>query len=528
MDRSGFTIEQLNDSDTAVYVGLMCNDYSTLSAQDINNLPTYNATGAANSNASARLSYFFNWHGPCLTIDTACSSSLVAVHQAVQTLRQNTSRVAIAAGTNLILSPQFYVSESNLNMLSPDGRCRMWDKTANGYARGEGVACIMLKKLSHAIADGDTVEAIIRETGVNQDGKTKGLTMPSAKSQAALISSTYRKAGLDPRKKEDRCQYFEAHGTGTAAGDPHEAEAIDTAFFTGSDERDENDKIFVGSIKTLIGHTEGTAGLAGIIKACLSIKHGLIPRNLHFTQLSETVEPFAKSLDVVTSNTPWPQLPPGTPRRVSVNNFGFGGTNAHAIIESYGTLTTYTRNETQSTIAAPAEDLVDRSLLPFLFSAASEKSLTAVLKSFAEYLSQDSNDVNLRDLAYTLGCRRSVFQYRAHCVANSRKELISELEKMISAEKPGKLVRHTGSKNARAILGVFTGQGAQWPCMGAALIETFPVARKIIQELDDSLASLPTREDRPGWTILDELLAKPAASHLAEAKLAQPVVCAVQ
>lgn len=226
METSGTTIEQLQGSNTSVHVGVMCSDYYILSAQDLDSVSTYNSTGIANSNASARLSYFFDWHGPCMTIDTACSSSLVAVHQAVQTLRAGTSRVAVAAGTNLLLCPLGYISESLLGMLSPDGRCKMWDDKANGYARGEGVACVMLKRLSDAIADGDEIDCVIRETGVNQDGKTKGITMPSAVSQAALIRDTYKRAGLDPRNKQDRCQYFEAHGTGTPAGDPQEAEAL--------------------------------------------------------------------------------------------------------------------------------------------------------------------------------------------------------------------------------------------------------------------------------------------------------------
>jgi acyl transferase domain-containing protein len=226
METSGTTIEQLQGSDTSAFVGVMCSDYYILSAQDLDSVSTYNSTGIANSNASARLSYFFDWHGPCMTIDTACSSSLVAVHQAVQALRAGTSRVAVAAGTNLLLCPLGYISESLLGMLSPSGRCQMWDEKADGYARGEGVACVLLKKLSDAICDGDHIDCILRETGVNQDGKTKGITMPSSVSQAALIRDTYHRAGLDPMSKKDRCQYFEAHGTGTPAGDPQEAEAL--------------------------------------------------------------------------------------------------------------------------------------------------------------------------------------------------------------------------------------------------------------------------------------------------------------
>jgi hybrid polyketide synthase/nonribosomal peptide synthetase ACE1 len=252
MESAGLTIPRLQGSDTAVYVGVMCSDYYILAAQDFNVVPTYNSTGIANSNASARLSYFFDWHGPCMTIDTACSSSLVALHQAVQVLRAGTSRIAVAAGTNLLLAPLGYISESKLGMLSPSGRCQMWDANADGYARGEGVAAVMLKRLSDAIADGDQIECIIRETGVNQDGKTKGITMPSAITQAALIRDTYARAGLDLNEKRDRPQFFEAHGTGTPAGDPQEAEALHTAFFS-TVNHDPQDVLHVGSVKTVIG-----------------------------------------------------------------------------------------------------------------------------------------------------------------------------------------------------------------------------------------------------------------------------------
>ena len=219
LESAGIPMESLVGSQTAVYVGLMCGDYAEHLQRDIDSMPTYMPTGTARSIISNRISYFFDWHGPSMTIDTACSSSLVAVHQAVQFLRSGESEVAIAAGSNLILEPELYVGESKLKMLSPGSRSRMWDVDADGYARGEGVASIVLKKLSTAIQDGDHIECIIRESSLNQDGRTKGITMPSPTAQADLIARTYAKAGLDPRDKYDRCQFFEAHGTGTGAGD---------------------------------------------------------------------------------------------------------------------------------------------------------------------------------------------------------------------------------------------------------------------------------------------------------------------
>ncbi|KMU74737.1 lovastatin nonaketide synthase [Coccidioides immitis RMSCC 3703] len=271
LEAAGLSIEGLSGSQTGVYVGLMCEDYIDHLQRDINTAPTYLPTGTARSIVSNRISYFFNWHGP------SCSSSLVAVHQAVQLLRSGESDLAVAAGANLILTPELYIGEAKLKMLSPGSRSRMWDADADGYARGDGVAAVFLKRLSRALEDGDHIECIIRETGVNQDGRTKGITMPNELAQMDLISQTYAKAGLNPCNREDRCQYFEAHGTGTTAGDAREAEAISKAFFGPEGKAQDNeDLLYVGSVKTVIGHTEGTAGVAGLIKASLAVQHVLL------------------------------------------------------------------------------------------------------------------------------------------------------------------------------------------------------------------------------------------------------------
>lgn len=196
----------------------------------------------------------------------------------------------------------------------------MWDKDADGYARGEGLASVVLKTLSSALEDGDHIECIIRETGLNQDGRTTGITMPSNVAQTALIQQTYAKAGLDPKKVSDRPQFFHAHGTGTPAGDPQEAQAISKAFFSDDDSR--NEKLYVGSIKTIIGHTEGTAGLASLIGASLALQHKIIPPNMHFNNLSDKVAPYYDNLEILTEAKSWPVVAPGQPRRASVNSFG--------------------------------------------------------------------------------------------------------------------------------------------------------------------------------------------------------------
>ncbi|KAK5132876.1 hypothetical protein LTR08_008396 [Meristemomyces frigidus] len=519
LESAGIAIPTLQGSDTAAYVGIMCSDYYILHAQDFNHVPTYNSTGIANSNASARLSYFFDWHGPCMTIDTACSSSLVAVHDAVQALRAGTSKVAVAAGTNLLLSPLGYISESKLGMLSPTGRCRMWDESADGYARGEGVAALIMKPLSQALADGDQIECVIRETGVNQDGKTKGITMPSSAAQAALIRDTYTRAGPDLHTVEDRCQYFEAHGTGTPAGDPQEAEALYSAFFAEKD-YERNDVLYVGSVKTVIGHTEGTAGIAGIIKASLAMKHGIIPPNLLFNRLSPTIEPFYDNLEIVTTAMPWPTLPPGAPKRASVNSFGFGGTNAHAILDSY-VAPAPIKQEVNAEIQACQ---TGHSLLPIVFSASSEKSLRGLLELQAIYL-ESTQSIDMCSLAYTLACRRSPLPHKAAFSAVNKKDLAAKIAAALSGDKVS-LIKRSVTKDP-SVLAIFTGQGAQWPQLGLTLIQNIPYARHVIDELDHSLAMLPP-PDRPDWTIMAELERDAGQSRLHEAAIAQPVVCAVQ
>ncbi|TLD18611.1 hypothetical protein PspLS_10350 [Pyricularia sp. CBS 133598] len=523
LESAGLSIKQLQGSDTAVYVGVMSADFTDMLARDIEKFPTYFATGTARSILSNRLSYFYDWHGPSMTIDTACSSSLIALHQAVQVLRSKQSKVAVAAGSNLILGPEQYIAESKLQMLSPDGRSRMWDAEANGYARGEGVAAVVLKTLSQALADGDHIECIIRETGINQDGKTPGITMPSATAQAALIRSTYARAGLDLRKATDRPQFFEAHGTGTPAGDPIEAAAISEAFF-GDDVKphstDRHETMFVGSVKTVIGHTEGTAGLAAIIKASTALQAGVIPPNRLFNNLNPKIEPYYSNLKILTDAQPWPRLPEAGTRRVSVNSFGFGGANAHAIVES-----------ADGYIARRASAPNPRSFAPCPLSAASETVLTAIMERLKGYLKSQiapgSTGINMRDLAWTLCNRRSTLGVRSVLpAAKSPQDLLEKLEASAQLPLPVTSTKKAPETGLR-VFGVFTGQGAQWPRMGAELIEDSPMVAGIVRRLDQSLQSLPVRE-RPSWTLRDHLLAPKESSQVYISSLSQPLCTALQ
>ncbi|KAK2006230.1 ketoacyl-synt-domain-containing protein [Colletotrichum eremochloae] len=516
---AGLKLEDLRGSPTAVYVGLMQRDFLDSQNYDLDALNTYAATGTAASILSNRVSYVFDWHGPSMTIDTACSSSLVALHHAVEQLRTGCSKVAVAAGSNLMLGPVPFISASKLNMFSPNGRSRMWDIAADGYARGEGVAAVVMKTLSQAIADGDMIECVIRESGVNQDGKTAGITMPNASAQEALIRQVYERAGLNVNKPEDRCQYFEAHGTGTPAGDPQEAKAISSAFFSQRQRADDEEPLYVGSIKTVIGHTEGTAGIAGVIKASQAIQHGHLVPNMLLNELSPRVAPFCTDLRVVTKQQEWPALKANQPRRVSVNSFGFGGTNAHVILESYVPEYKYPVKATP--------DVSTHCLAPITLSANSDVSLKASMESLGQYLKNNPN-VQVQDLAWTLLKKRSNLQVR-HTIPATNIQGVCEALERDAPKVQGKqtIAINSDVRTKPQVLGVFTGQGAQWPGMGKSLITKVPYARNIVSELDQSLQLLP-EEYRPTWKLIDQLLLDGEDSNVHDATFSQPLCCAVQ
>ncbi|PWY77879.1 polyketide synthase [Aspergillus eucalypticola CBS 122712] len=522
LEEGGIPVEELRGSDTAVYTGVMFHDYLTLSSQDNESISTYHITGTAPNKASNRISHFFDWHGPSVTVDTACSSSLVALHQAVQQLRSGESRLAVAAGANLLLDSRPFIGFSNLGMLSPTGSCKMWDISADGYARGEGITAILLKPLSRALANGDNIQCVIRETGVNHDGRTSGITLPSAAAQVSLIQDVYRRAGLDPTQPCDRPQYIEAHGTGTQAGDPVEAEALATAFsLTSTPDHSEICPVWVGSIKTVVGHTEGAAGLAGVLKASLALQHGIIPPNLGFQQLNPKVAPYCTQLTVPIKAEPWSERSSSsaTPRRASVNSFGFGGTNAHVILESLRL-----PDVPPSGISSQAPTSCSSSLLPYVFSAASERSLIGMLKRYKEYL-QAHPSIDSAHLASTMAGQRSLLPVRISFPASSLEVLQERLATILAAESPS--AGHRSSLRESRILGIFTGQGAQWSQMGAGLMAAYPPLASFLDSLDAALQSLP-EEDRPSWSLREELQRPSENSRLEAPEICQPACTAVQ
>jgi acyl transferase domain-containing protein len=535
LESAGYTLQQYSGDKVAVFAGLMTGDYDTLSQRDELDTSQYYATGNARSILSNRISYFFNLQGPSMTIDTACSSSLVALHQAVLSLRSGESKMACVTGANLILTPEQFVVESNLHMLSPSGHCRMWDAGADGYARGEGVVAMFIKTLSQALADGDHIEAVIRETGVNSDGRSRGITMPNWEAQSRLIQDTYRRAGLDPNSSEDRCQYFEAHGTGTSAGDPNEARAIENAFFGNASNDHSDSKLLVGSIKTVIGHTEGAAGLAGLLKVIQSMRHGVVPPNLHFDKLNPDVESYYSNLLIPTSSVPWPAVPVGQPRRGSVNSFGFGGTNSHVIVEQYipkvhsldaKTFSSFLQLLTPLQSRACAEK--SRVCLPLVLSAPSQKSLVAVVKSYRNYLAR-LDAPGAEEVAWHTYARRTAFSFRLSVSSPSVAGLVDKLNSLVAKTEisPGVAlgVRVRLPDEQPKILGIFTGQGAQWATMSRGLLFSCRPYADTIRSLDKILQTCP---DPPSWTLEKEILADEHLSRVKMASVSQCLCTAIQ
>ncbi|KAI0910933.1 hypothetical protein F4823DRAFT_561459 [Ustulina deusta] len=561
MQSAGFPIARYSGKPVGVFAGCMAQDYEMLSSRDELSTSQYFSTGNSRAILSNRISYFFNFQGPSMTIDTACSSSLIALYEAVLSLRAGDCTMACVAGANLMLTPEQFIVESALHMLSPSGKCHMWDTRADGYARGEGFAALLIKPLSRALADGDKIEGIIRAVGANADGRTGGITIPNPTAQAALIRNTYHKAGLDPANPADRCQYFEAHGTGTAAGDPQEAAAIHEAFFgksnPGQDDLQSSSasdkKMLVGSIKTVIGHTEASAGLAGVLKTVWSMKHGLVPPNLHFENLNPEVQPFYTHLQIPTVLMPWPDPPPGQPRRASVNSFGFGGANAHAIIESYtpevhnATLATRSGPESRPTIGhseqatgvlasqphpnAHSASASTASAIPFylplVVSAASHKSLRDVVQSYRTYLSE--NEVNIHELSWHQHSRRTSLPYQVAFSAATTSEAVGALDSLLLLNEltiPAERVsRSKVSESPLRILGIFTGQAAQWATMSMSLLQQNSVYRNTIRKLDGILKSC---NPPCAWTLEEQIMASEDLSRVHEPQVGQPVCTALQ
>jgi acyl transferase domain-containing protein len=520
LEDAGQDPERLAGRPVGVYVGISANDYGRLQG-DASTLDAYVGTGNALSIAANRLSYAFDFRGPSLAVDTACSSSLVAIHLACQAIRRGEAELAVAAGVNLILTPDLTVNFTRAGMMAPDGRCKAFDAAANGYVRSEGCGVVVLKPLDQALADGDPVYAVVRGSAVNQDGRSNGLTAPNRQAQEAVLRAAYRDAGVNPADVD----LIEAHGTGTALGDPIEALALGSVL---GDGRPGDRPALLGSVKTNVGHLESAAGIAGFVKAALALRHGEVPPSLHFREANPHI-PFEQlPLRVVTERRPWPDR--GRPALAGVSSFGFGGTNAHVVLEALAPAVGWVERaeRPRPTDAGTAVESVGlarsaRSTHPTLvpLSARSPEALRDSARSWIDFLTD--TDTPLADLAYTAARRRGHHDHRLAVVAASPAELADNLKAWLADDpRAGTSFGHRPPNRRPRAVWVFAGQGPQWWGMGRRLLDAEPAFRAAVEACDAVLRPLA------GRSIVEELRGQDDPAKLDDTDRVQPVLFALQ
>ncbi|MBN3804594.1 SDR family NAD(P)-dependent oxidoreductase [Paraburkholderia sp. Ac-20336] len=507
---AGVRPREMEGSNCAVYVGVASPDYGNRFVDDLNAIDPYSATGNTLSIASNRLSYLFDLRGPSVSVDTACSSSLVALHQACQALQAGDADVALAGGVNLLLHPFGFVTFSKASMLSPRGRCRAFDATGDGYVRSEGGALVMLKTLERALADGDTIHAVIAGTGVNSDGYSQGgISVPGAATQAALLRMVYQRAGVDPRS----LAYVEAHGTGTAVGDPIEARALMEVASAG---RPADRPLLIGSVKTNVGHLETASGMAGLIKAILCLKHRAVPKTLHFETPNPAIDFVGGRLRVVDRLTSL-ESPDGAaePLVVGVNSFGFGGTNAHVVLREAPAA------PPAAAIKAEADE-AGGTPLPLILST---RAAAALPQLAARYLSALDNGTPWNLLAANAAHRRQWLKHRAIVAPSTDAEAraaLAALTEAASEHTEAVLVRGEAPGDDGRLALVFSGNGSQWAGMGKQLLDQEPVFAAALKELD----ALWRADGSP--SLLDVLREGVGVECLAATEHAQPLLFAIQ
>ena len=501
---AGQVPERLVGTQTGVFIGIATNDYGRLQWNDLARIDAYAGTGNALSIAANRISYLFDFRGPSIAIDTACSSSLVAVHLACGSLRNGESTLAVAGGVNLILSPAIAINFTKAGAMAPDGRCKAFDARANGYVRSEGAGVVVLKPLSKALADGDPIYAVIRGSAVNQDGRSNGLMAPNPLAQEAVLREAYRQAGVSPGK----VQYVEAHGTGTLLGDPIEAQALGAVLGV---DRAPGRNCAVGSVKSNLGHLEAAAGIAGLIKVALALRHREIPPSLHFAEPNPHIPFDELPLRVQTVLSPWPIET--DPALAGVSSFGFGGTNAHVVLQAAPRVVTGMPG---------AERKIGVDLLPL--SARDPTALRSLARAYQDFLASAEAASSLPDVCYTASVRLAHHDHRLAVVGDSPAQLIESLQAFLCGEaRPGLSSGRKLSSRRRKLVFVFPGQGSQWFGMGQRLLVQEPVFRAVIERCDQAMRSYGD------WSLLAELTATDAdQSRLNDVDIIQPALFAMQ
>ena len=501
-ERAGIDPATLRGSATGVYVGTAYNDYGTGMFHSGQDVEGYVVTGNSGSVVSGRIAYTFGFEGPALTVDTACSSSLVALHLSAQALRQGECDLALAGGVTVMATPNAFVEFSRQGGMAPDGRCKAFSARADGFGAAEGLGLVLLERLSDARRNGHPVLALVRGSAMNSDGASNGLTAPNGPSQRRVIGQALANAGLTPADIDA----VEAHGTGTTLGDPIEATALLEVFGAG---RTEDRPLWLGSIKSNIGHTQFAAGAAGVIKMVMAFRHGLLPRTLHADEPSPHVDWSAAPVRLLTEPVPWAEN--GHPRRAGVSSFGISGTNAHVILE-----------------AAPAEEVAgdgepdSGGALPWALSAG---SLAALRDQAARLRSRLADDPGLRpaDVGHTLATTRAALEHRAVIVAADPEGFRRGLDTLADGDAADTVIVGVAgvAGDVDRVVFVFPGQGAQWTGMAAELLDSAPAFARRMRECDDVLGAMAD------WSLLDVLRGDPGAPDLDLIEIVQPVLFAV-
>ncbi|MET0621646.1 MAG: amino acid adenylation domain-containing protein [Pyrinomonadaceae bacterium] len=502
IEDAGYAPDRLGGTRAGVFVGISNSDYAQLQFGADGGPDAYAGTGSALSIAANRLSYLFDLRGPSMAVDTACSSSLVAVHAACQSLRAGESRVALAGGVNLLLTPKLTEALARAGMMSADGRCKTFDAAADGYVRSEGCGVVVLKRLSEAARDGDRVWALIRGSAVNQDGRSNGLTAPNGLAQQALVREALERARVAP----SQIRYVEAHGTGTPLGDPIEFDALGAVLREGRPS--ESARCLVGSVKTNIGHLEAAAGIAGLIKVALSLDREHVPPHLHVRDLNPHLSSADSPLEIATRGRDWQRG--GARRFAGVSSFGFGGTNAHVVLEEAPAILEDVPNDARK----------ERPLHVLSLSAQSDGALRELARRYAEHLPLHDEQA-LADVCFTANAGRARFRHRLALTCETREQLAQSLRAFAGEGRADGLSQShlTGRRRPRSAF-LFTGQGAQYRGMGRELYETQPSFRRALNRCDEILR--PSLE-RP----LLSVLYGEAESPLDETAYTQPALFAL-
>ncbi|PHQ53338.1 hypothetical protein BLA24_02545 [Streptomyces cinnamoneus] len=500
VERAGIVPASLRGSRTGVFVGAMYQDYLLRLRNAPEEAEGYLGTGGSGSVISGRISYALGLEGPAVTVDTACSSSLVALHLAAQALRSGECELALAGGVAVMATVDLFTEYRRQQALSPSSRCKAFADGADGAAFGEGVGMVLLERLSDAHRNGHHVLAVIRGSAVNQDGASNGLTAPNGPSQERVIHAALTNARLTPADVDA----VEAHGTGTRLGDPIEAQAL---LATYGQNRPTDHPLWLGSLKSNIGHAQAAAGIGGVIKMVEAMRHGTLPRTLHVDQPTTQVDWSAGAVEVLTEARPWPET--GRPRRAAVSSFGVSGTNAHLILE----------HTPEEETAAPAEADRDGSPVPLVLSARTATGLRDQAARLHTHLTERPA-ARLTDVAHALATSRTHFEHRAVIPAGDRDEAVGGLEALATdGEFPG-LLRARAADGQKVVF-VFPGQGAYWPAMAAELLRTSPV---FAEKAGECAAALEAHLD---WSVLDVLSGAVEAPPAHRSDMIQPLLFAV-